>query len=200
MDVRRRLVFLVAPASLLLGVCSPLDQAAVTRDEATEQPALQVALCDGETVSAVTLPTHAERDGYVVDSRTLWKITASEPSMRTYFVVGETPDGFAESVRLAPLPNSDHLSLDVSTSGGARGFHGESFRVESLESRVLVNGDVTTVKALRRAAAENCSFLGLVLPAWAPWAGLAAVMFFVVGSVAVAVVRTRKDPEVPPRL
>lgn len=84
MEARRWLAVVVAVGSLFLTACSPLDQAAVTRDRATQQPALRLGLCGGETVSAVTLVSQTVRGDEVVDSETLWRIEATEPSRRTF--------------------------------------------------------------------------------------------------------------------
>lgn len=163
-----------------------------------QQPALRTGLCDRERVVAVTLSAQSEQNEHVAASKTLWKIEASEPSQRTYYVVGQKPEGFVESVPVGPLPDID-LTLHVTTTGGIRSFHGEDFRVTSLKNDVLVNGEVTTVKELRRNAESNCSFLGLAIPGWVGWFGAAPGLFLVIVLAAVAVRRTRHHPELPIR-
>lgn len=66
------------------------------------QVTLVVALCPGESVTAVYINNSSSSDG---EGPTLWRIDATEEGHRGRFAVGETPARFKESVPLRdPLP------------------------------------------------------------------------------------------------
>jgi hypothetical protein len=167
----------------LLTGCSPLNQGAVTLDEATRLPMLVMTFCDGEGVEAVRL-TEARDDGDGwYDGRTFWRIEASEPRHVETVVAGDVPEGFREVVALpAELPDVD-LVMMAENGGGIAAEQGSGpFSLSELEPGVLFqDGSKRSLDGLHRDADINCSdslFGSLGLPTWLD--GVAAVLAGVV--------------------
>ena len=171
-----------AVASVALTGCSPANQGAVTLDAGTSRPALVLALCDDEFVTAVRL-NEATTDSYgnSQEGAELWRIEAVGPQRLTRFVVGVVPPGFVERKTLPPqLPPK--LLLEAEMAGGLGAFHGSFFEPSDLQAGVLFQeGRRVSEAELRRAARGNCTSNPAVLVGLPTWVGWLLIPVFALG-------------------
>ena len=174
----------------LLAGCSPMNQGAVTLDEASQQPMLVLNYCDDEGIQAVRV-AEADLDGQVYEEgRTLWRIEATEPQQVDSVVVGVVPDGFREVVALSgDLPDGLVMMAENAGDGAVAAEQGSGyFRLGELRPGVLLQGgNERSLAALQSDRDANCSqslFGSFGLPTWLD--GIAAVV--VVLGILVAIV------------
>ena len=111
-------------------------------------------LCEGEVVTQVQLRLS---DPPVANGGVLWQINSSG-STTTRFTVGETPNGFIETVpfRGASLP-SQYLSINVRTNNEEWPETTVSFRPDDLSSRVYASDDGRKITSeIDEAARTGC--------------------------------------------
>ena len=82
---------LVLAAVLAVAACDPAVPVAATLEDG--EPTLLPGLCPDEAVSAVFVTAGVDDEDEV-----LWRIEAAEPVRLEAFVIGETPDGFKQTV------------------------------------------------------------------------------------------------------
>ena len=183
-------------AALGLTACSPANLGAVTLDAQTAQPALVLALCDGEEVLAVRLA---------------WPQPAAMASFRSVRSYGELRRRASNDSRgscsarfrraspsasLFPqLP--PRMFFDAETKGGLGGSHGSPFEGSVLKAGVLMqDSQRVTEKSLRRSARETCTsnlFVLVGLPGWLGWLTVPVIalgLLFVVRTIR----RRRRQP------
>lgn len=165
--------------ALLLGGCSPENQAAGFLDPDSGLPVLRVALCDGEKVDAFGLSARGDPDGYP----DLWRVERNPDAVGVdKAVLGQTPAGYTEVVALDQSYVPRNVDFVAELSGGAASQAVAVIRtVDDLpdvdspptpaagpkRSDELPGTDRwTPVMGLQRNAAEdNCSLIPSHLPA-----------------------------------
>jgi hypothetical protein len=176
-----------------LSGCSPANQGAVTLDEASGRPALVVALCENERISAVTL-SGSDEYGDPTDQR--WKIEADEPRPLTRFVVGEVPAGFTVVDPLDEGELRGEMVLEARIDESMALDHGGSFEFDELRSGVLTDGGSTSTQhELDQAAEANCSnnwLAGVDLPRGPLLALAGALLAFVAGGFVLLMFQLRR--------
>ena len=156
---RRAGTLAIAPLLLIVSCGRPpaeLHRFLGARSAGTPPRAIEAAfgLCDGEVVTQVQLRLS---DPPVANGGVLWQIN-SPGSTTTRFTVGETPNGFSETVPFqeASLP-SQYLSIVVRTNNEEWPETTVSFRPDGLPSEVFASDDGRkTVSEIDEAVRAGC--------------------------------------------
>jgi len=141
-------VVAVGLIALLLAACSDaglgLDsRTGVTLDE-EGQIRLLYALCPGESMQVVEVAesTGGSRTDFAVPI--YWRIESPSGSQQHEYIVGETPEGFVETVPLVrDLPDDVNLSIEAT-----RRWMGMSFQANRLTPGVVLRGTYDEVEPL----------------------------------------------------
>ena len=155
------LVALAASTATVLAGCVADPDPAADRvgivSEVDGEVGVLFAGCAGDVVEAISLKLSDENHERI--GPVLWEIESRGPAPARIepFTIGETPDGFEETVGLErPIGDGDHLFVVVTTR--AVGTIGVSFDVDELRSdEVHVAGAETRSRAeFEAVAARGC--------------------------------------------
>lgn len=174
--------------------CSPVEQAAVTLDSRTGNPALVLSLCAGEGVSSVELQ---ELDNEGEPRKLLWRVESASAITVERVVVGQALDSFSTEIALEQtLEANQSLRLTAALEGGMAATANATFAVGELKAgQLLRHGVPITSAELDSVSSSNCDTEALGLRIWI---GIfAAIFVFLVLPLLVAARRSWRRESAP---